>query len=103
MKHLLDIVVPRVAADWDKVAHQLEFDISIIRIIQRRCRDDPEECCHQLLKDWVTTDKGVGPKNWATLLAALKKISQLRSATQQIEDDLAQLIVTMYVIINLLL
>jgi len=98
VKQLLDVVVPRVAADWDKVAHQLEFDDSSIRIIQRRYRDDPEECCHQLLKDWVTTNKGVGPKNWTTLLAALKKIRQLRSVTQQIEDDLAQLTVTTYVV-----
>ena len=95
-KHLLDVVVPRVAADWDKVADQLEFDISTIRIIQRKYRDDPEECCHQLLKEWVTTDKGVGPKNWATLLAALKKIRQLISVTEQIEDDLRRLTVTTY-------
>ncbi|XP_065912071.1 uncharacterized protein [Dysidea avara] len=93
-KHLLDVVVRRVAADWDKVADQLEFDISTIRIIQRKYRDDPEECCHQLLKEWVTTDKGVGPKNWATLLAALKKIRQLISVTEQIEDDLRRLTVT---------
>ena len=91
MKHLLDIVVPRVAADWDKVAEQLDFNNSTIRIVQRRCGNDPEECCHQILREWVTTDKGAGPKNWATLLAALKKIRQLRSVTEQIEDYLTQL------------
>ena len=83
--------MPRVAADWDKVAVQLEFDDATIRIVQRRCRDDPEECCYQLLRKWVTTNKGAGPKNWATLLSALKKIRQLRSVTEQIEDDLTQL------------
>jgi len=97
VKHLLNVVVQRVASEWDKVAHQLEFDDPTIRTIQRRYRDDPEECCYQLLKEWVTTDKGVEPKNWATLLEALKMIRKLRSVTQQIEDDLEKLKATRYV------
>ena len=85
-----------MAADWEKVAYQLEFEFFTIRSIQRKCRDDPEKCCENFLEKWVYENLGVGPKNWDTLLAALKKINQLTSTTQQIEDDLRRLTVTMY-------
>ena len=74
----------------------LEFDVSTINIIKRKFRDDPEECYH-LLQEWVTTIKGVEPRNWATLLAFMKNVPCLMNAAQQIENDLRQLPVTMYV------
>ena len=88
MKQLLTSVVPRIAAKWDKVAHFMEFSIPSIEIIQRQCRDDPEECCYQLLKKWISTDQGVTPKNWATLLSVLKQIKALANVCNEIEKDL---------------
>ena len=88
MKQLLTSVVPRIAAKWDKVAHFMEFSIPSIEIIQQQCRDDPEECCYQLLKKWISTDQGVTPKNWTTLLSALKQIRGLTSTCNEIEKDL---------------
>ena len=88
MKQLLSIVVPRIAADWDKVAHYLEFSISSIKIIRRQCRDDPKECCYHLLQEWVSTDQGISPKNWTTLLCVLKQIKELTSVYNEIENDL---------------
>ena len=88
MKQLLTSVVPRIAAKWDKVAHFMEFSIPSIEIIQRQCRDDPEECCYQLLKKWISTDQGVTPKNWTTLLSVLKQIRGLTSACNEIKKDL---------------
>ena len=72
MKQLLASVVPRIAAEWNKVAHYLEFTIYSIKIIRQKCRDDPEECCCTLLEEWISTDHGVTPKNWNTLLSILK-------------------------------
>ncbi|XP_065915955.1 uncharacterized protein [Dysidea avara] len=95
IKQLANIVLPRIAADWRIVAINLEFELPTIRIIQQRGgSNDPENCCLEMLIKWLTDNKGVGPKTWATLLTALKNATQLTSATQQIEDDLSQLAVT---------
>ena len=88
MKQLLTSVVPRIAAEWDKVAHYLEFTIPSIKIIRRQYKDDPKECCYHLLEEWIGTDQGVIPKNWTTLLSVLKQIKELTSVCNEIEKDL---------------
>ena len=88
MKRLVNIVLPRIAADWKIVAINLEFQNSAIRIIQQRGRDDPESCCLEMLTDWVTTGQDVGPKTWSTLLCALKEIKKLTNACTEIEQEL---------------
>ena len=88
MKQLLTSVVPRIAAKWDKVAHYLKFSIATIEIIRRQYRDDLRECCCHLLEEWINTNEGVTPKNWATLLSVLKQIKELTSACSEIEKDL---------------
>ena len=98
MKQMVDKVVPRVAAEWKQLAYILEFDISRVNIIKRKERDDPESCCCELLCEWLSTDRGVKPKTWATLLTALKQIKRLTSVSNEIEKDLAAQH-TMYVII----
>ena len=88
MKRLVNIVLPRIAADWKIVAINLEFEHAAIRIIQQRGRDDPESCCLEMLTDWVTTDHGIAPKTWATLLCVLKEIKKLTNACTEIEKEL---------------
>ena len=88
MKQLLTSVVPRIAAEWDKVAHYLEFTISSIKIIRQQYRGDPKECCYHLLEEWISTDQGVTPKNWTTLLSVLKQIKELTSMCNEIEKEL---------------
>ena len=94
MKQLMDKVISRVAAYWEQLAFMLEFDISRVNIIKRKGRDDPESCCYELLCEWLGTDHGMKPKNWTTLLTALKQVKKLTSVTDEIEKDLqTQLIV----------
>ena len=88
MKRLTNVVLPKIAADWKIVAINLEFESSTIRIIQQRGRDDPEKCCLEMLTEWVTTDHGVGPKTWDTLLHALKESKKLTNACNEIEKEL---------------
>ena len=88
MKRLANVVLPKIAADWELVAINLEFEISTIRIIQQRGRDNPEKCCLEMLTEWVTTDHGVGPKTWDTLLHTLKEIKKLTNAYNEIEKEL---------------
>ena len=88
MKQLLTSVVPRIAAEWDEVAHYLEFTIPSIKIIRQQGRDDPKKCCRYLLEEWISTDQGMTPKNWTTLLSVLKQIKELTSVCNEIEKDL---------------
>jgi len=88
MKQLHASVIPRIAAEWDKVAHYLDFPISSIKIIQRQYKDNPKDCCHHLLEDWISTSQGATPKNWTTLLSVLKQITELTSVCNEIEKEL---------------
>ena len=99
MKQLMDKVIPRVAADWKQLAFMLEFDISRVNIVKQKGRDDPESCCYELLCEWLSTDHGMKPKNWTTLLTALKQIKKLTSVTDEIEKDL-EMQLTMYTVIS---
>ena len=96
MKQLMNKVIPRIAADWRQLAFMLDFDISRVNIIKQKGRDDPESCCCELLCEWLSTDHGTKPKNWETLLVALKQIKKLTSVTEEIEKDLMTQL-TMYI------
>lgn len=88
MKQLICIVIPRVAAYWKQLAFMLEFDLSRVNIITQKGKEDPESCCHELLCEWLNTDYGTRPKNWTTLLIAIKQIKKLANACDQIKEDL---------------
>ena len=88
MKDLLSIVVRRIAADWKTVAIYMDFENAEIKIIGKKCRDDPEECCVELLQRWLQ----VKPiKNWELLLSVLKQVKNLIASTKEIENDIKKL------------
>ena len=88
MKHLHQLVIPNVAAELKTVADYLEFTLPLIKIIEEKCRDDPVKCCTELFRQWLSSDYGVGPKTWSTLIVALKEIKQLATVTKEIEQKL---------------
>ena len=96
MKDLIDIVIPRVAAEWTTVAHHMDFEVYEIEIIRKKHRDDPEKCCEELFDRWLKQNHECD-KNWKVLLDILKKIRKLTAATEQIKKKLSQL--HLYVII----
>ena len=59
--------------DWNKVAQYLEFKIYRIRIIQEKHKHDYMGLWLHLLEEWIGTNQGVTPKNWATLLSILRQ------------------------------
>ena len=91
MKPLVKFVIPRIAHKWRTVADFLDYDINTIEVIAKKHRDDCEECCDGLLRDWLSTDHGAAPKTWKTLIITLKEIDQLRTAVSEIEGDLNKL------------
>ena len=88
MKHLNLYVIPKIAAHWKKVADSLEFDIHTIRIIEKKFQRDPLESCDEMMRDWLSTDVGLKPKVWSTLIAALKDVKQFTAIVEEIEENI---------------
>lgn len=88
MKKLHQLVVSKVAMEWKTIADYLEFTLPMIKIIEEKCRCDPVKCCTELFRQWLSSDYGVGPKTWSTLIKILKEIRQLLMATKEIEQSL---------------
>ena len=91
MGDLNKIVIPRIEAEWEDVAFALRYKIAAVKSIKDKNREDPKKCCRGLLQDWLTSDNGISPKTWSTLLNALKQVNELTSATQEIEEELSKL------------
>ena len=88
MRLLHEIVVPRIAADWDVVAIYLGYELEYKQLIKARCHHDPERCCLELLEDWLTSNRGVTPKSWSKLIEVLRGIKDLTATTEKIVEDL---------------
>ena len=88
MKRLHQLVIPNVAAEWKTVADYLDFTLPLIKIIEEQCRNDPVKCCTELFRQWLSSDYGVRPKTWSTLIETLKEITQLSTVTKEIEQKL---------------
>ena len=79
------IVVPKIKAHWEDVAYALRFKIHDVQAIKEKYHEDPKKCCVQLFADWLSTNKGVTPKTWPTLLAKLKKVEELTEVVENIK------------------
>ena len=90
MKHLLKYVTPKIAHEWETVAHFLDNNINSTKIISTDC-SDVKKCCNRLFRDWLSTNHGASPKTWGTLITALKEIDCLATAVSDIEKDLNKL------------
>jgi len=88
MKLLHKIVIPRITYEWKTVADFLEIELSLIKIIQERCNNDPITCCEDMLREWLMCDQGLQPKTWSTLIATLKVIKKLATVSKEIEQEL---------------
>lgn len=90
---LFEFVVPKVKAHWEDVAYTaLRYDIPTVEAIQKKHQNDVKKCCQEMFKIWLTTAHGVQPKTWSTFIAQLKKVEELISATELIENKLKDLI-----------
>lgn len=89
MDDINKIVVPRINAHWEDVAYALKFTIEHVKSIKAKCGQDHAQCCKELFKDWLSTDKGLKPNTWSTLLQKLGEISDIAAATEEIKVEIA--------------
>ena len=87
MADINKIVIPRIKAEWEDVAYALCYDIPTVKAIKGN-NQDPKKCCKELFVDWLSTDRGAGPKTWSTLIEKLKEVEDLTAATNEIIDVL---------------
>ena len=91
MENINKIVIPRIQAEWEDVAHALDYEIAKVNSIKTKHNNIPKRCCRDLFIDWLSTDRGASPKTWLTLLEKLKEIDDLSSATNDIINKIEKL------------
>jgi len=89
MCDLVTIVIPKIKAGWTDVAYALRFKISTVDAIREKYSNDPKTCCRDIFVFWLSTEQGVSPKTWSTLLEKLKKV-ELTLAAEEIIEELYQ-------------
>ena len=89
---LNEIVVPKINAYWEDVAYALRYKIPTVESIKRKNNEDPQRCCKELFRDWLTTNNGAeaGAKIWLTLLGKLRNVGELAAAREDIIKELVE-------------
>ena len=88
MKWMRKVVIPEVSYCWRTIADYLEYPLAMKKEIEERQRHDPRKCCAELMEDWLTSDRGVGPRTWDKLVSVLKEVGELSSSVTTIEQRL---------------
>jgi len=89
MWKLTKIVVPQIMAHWEDVAYNsLHYDVPTVAAIDAKHKGDPKKCCQELFKDWLSTDNGINPKTWQTLLKQFKQVEELAASVENIENQI---------------
>ena len=81
MKWMHKVVIPEVSYCWRTIADYLDYPLAKKREIEDRQRGDPYNCCAELMEDWLTSDRGVSPKSWHTLVSVLKEVKGLSTVS----------------------
>ena len=87
MWNLIKIVIPKVKASWRNLAFSMRYDIHEVRAFEKD-GSDLNDCCENLLTNWLTTDHGPKPKTYQTLLKCIKDVDGLTAVSEKIEREL---------------
>ena len=89
MGELNKFLIPKITIAWENVAKALCYQANIVATINRKYSSIPKKYYRELLKDWLKTNNGVGPKIWSTLLDKLGEVDKIiASAREEIIKDL---------------
>jgi len=89
MWELSKYVIPKVAAEWEDLAYCMRYEIEEVKVFQKDAKD-LQECCKNLLKNWLTTSHSPKPKTYESLLKYIRKIDKLTAVSKTIEKDLIE-------------
>ena len=100
MKHMHELVIPKIFAHWKKVAMSLNYSQDIIEMMDDKWKGvNAIQCCEDILRDWLCAidEPDVDSHSWETLINTLKQIKQLTAPARQIEKDVEKLIRCVYI------
>ena len=93
MGFLVKHVIPKVEAYWKDIAYAvLNYDTPAVNSIRENHQSNVRGCCLELFEDWLTTEHGIKPKTWSTLLTHLKEVEELTVVTEVIKEKLGQVL-----------
>ena len=91
MHDLNRFVIPEIEAHWEDVGFALDFAIQALDSINEKHKGDPRKCCQALLKLWLISSYGVGPKIWSTLLSKISEVQELSIVSKRVTKKLISL------------
>ena len=93
MKHIQELVIPKIFGHWKKVAASLGYSQEIIERMDEKWKGvNAIQCCEDLLRDWLCANDDIHLHSWETLINILKQVKQLTVPAKQIEKDIEKLI-----------
>ena len=90
MWDIIKIVFPKIKAQWKYVAYSMKYAPNEVSAFE----SDSKDCkggCLNLFTDWLTTDNGITPKIWLTLIEQIKVVDGLQQAAKDIEEEVKKL------------
>ena len=87
MWDLIEIVIPKVKAEWTDVAYCMQYDPADVNGIENDFPNSAKRC-KKLFENWLATSKGITPKTWRTLLKCIGKVDELSAAAEEIDAKL---------------
>lgn len=88
MTLLNKVVIPRISPYWNKVLKILHYHLTFQQELRKKCKGNELKYCETLLKDWISTHNGIGPKTYDKLLEMLCKINEVAPFIKSMIDDL---------------
>ena len=93
MKHIHELVIPKIFVHWKKVAASLSYSQGVIEMMDEKWKGvNAIQCCEDLLRDWLCARDDIHKHSWETLIYTLKQVKQLTAPAKQIEKDVEKLI-----------
>ena len=87
---IIKIVFPKIKAKWKYVAYFMKYEPHEIDAFESGA-NDLDGSCLKLFADWLTTDHGITPKTWYTLIEQIKSMDGLQNAAENIEKEVKKL------------
>ena len=90
MWDIIKIVFPMIKAEWQYVAYSMKYAPNDVSTFERDAKDCKGSCL-KLFTDWLTTNNGIAPKIWLTLIEQIKEVDGLQQAAKDIEEEVKKL------------
>ena len=88
MRDVIDLVFPRIKAKWEYVAYRMNYKPHEVSGFMA---NDSDRSCLNLFTDWLTTDHGITPKTWYTLIKQIKAVDGLQNVAEFIDEEVKKL------------